>query len=172
MKWKFPRWISTFRYCSTSLHRNLKVFNAAPTSRVMFKIRHAYGSCQRLQLFHVLLDCGELCHLPGMFQFFLQGYLIGISFFTKLDQLATKCCNSLVMWIPFTKAKPKEKQVKCFGNALFYVIKLRRLLGFVDDRIWNVASLLFNSSAFGAGNLIIVICVKENSVFNGLLKRH
>ena len=37
MKWKSPRWISTFWYCSTPLHRNLKVFNAAPTSWVMLR---------------------------------------------------------------------------------------------------------------------------------------
>ena len=73
------------------------------------------------------------------------------------------------------KGKTKEKQgVKCFGDisALFCVIKLRRLLGFVDDRIWNVTLLIFNFSTFGAGNLIIVICVKEKiNTFNGLLKR-
>ena len=182
MKWKFPSWISTFWYCSTPFHRTLKAFNAASTFRVQSSVNiwHVYGSCQRLQVFHVLLDCGKLCQLryQRWEVCFIRFYrvLIGISFFTNLGQPATKCCNSLVMWIAFTKAKPKEKQgVKCFGDtgALFYVIKHTRLLGFIDDRIRSAALLIFNSSTFGAGNLINVICVKENiSIFNGLLKRH
>ena len=35
MKWKFPRWINTFWYCSTRFCRNLKAFNAAATSTIM-----------------------------------------------------------------------------------------------------------------------------------------
>ena len=150
MKWKSPRWISTLWYYSTPFHGNFKAFNAAPTSRVML----TYG------MFTVAAnDCkySTCCWIVENFQQWeicficFHRVLIGTSFFMNLGQRATKCCNSLVMWIPFRKAKPKEKQeVKYFGDigALFYVIKLRRLLGFVDDRIRNVTLLMFNSSTF------------------------
>ena len=42
-------------------------------------------------------------------------------------------------------------------GALFYFIRPRRLVRFVDDRIGSVALLIFNSLEFGAGNLTIVL---------------
>ena len=87
--------------CCRNIHNNVNIW-------------HVYGSCQRLQVFHVLLDCGGLCHLQyqqwEVYFSCFYSVLIGISFFTNLGQPVTKYCNSLVMWIPFMKAKPKEKQ--------------------------------------------------------------
>ena len=101
-----------------------------------------------------------------MFQLFLHGTSRDMCF-TKLCQPAPKYCNSLVMYIPFTKAKPKEKQgVKCFGDigALFYVIKLRRLAHIqpFDVWCWELDNHHF-----------IRKLDKENiRIFNGLLKHH
>ena len=118
--------------------------------------------CQRLQVFHALINCWKLCNLWYHERKVCFCYLTGclLAFFKDVSP-STYCGDGLIMWIPFSKATQNEEErteLCWYVGAMLYLTNfwwLLRLLitGSGNSFVWystlpcfSVASRLWKDS--------------------------
>ena len=176
IKWKSPRWITTFWNFSNPFRKSLNAFNAVPASMVIFTyviLTEAARDC-RYSMYCWIVENSVTFGMRVFFCCFHRLFS-WIASCTDLGQPSTYCGDGLIMWIPFSKAKSNqvERTEFCwYIGAVLYLTKnwwlLRLAYNMAEKPVW-----LILYPAFTARYFKIITCNNEHiRTIRNVFERH